>query len=306
MKALQRLESEVAGQPGALASYAKARLPSAPAGSIFAGAGDSYAAALLGFYASRGRCIALDPYTLASEPEAARGVEVFFISVSGRTSSNALALSRVKRVAKKTTLLTADDGSPLARGADEIVRLPMSYAPRSPGILSFSLSALAVLKVVGAAAPCDFPATLERAKADSKSPSLATGTTYFLGNSLAHAAALYAAAKVYEILGRRAQAEALEEFSHMELFSLGRSDAVNIFSAFDPDRMSGKLKRALAAEGFASAAVPARGMSATEHFFHCVFVSQLWCLAEARRAGIAAPRFLTEARRLRVSDRMIY
>ncbi|MDE1857437.1 MAG: hypothetical protein KGI26_00005, partial [Thaumarchaeota archaeon] len=172
MKAMQRLESEAAGQPGALASYAKARLPSASPGSIFAGAGDSYAASLLGFYASRGRCIALDPYTLASEPEAARGVEVFFISVSGRTSSNALAMSRVKRVAKKTTVLTAAEGSPLARGADEVVRLPLSYAPRSPGILSFSLSALAVLKMVGAAAPCDFTATLERARADSRAPSL--------------------------------------------------------------------------------------------------------------------------------------
>ncbi|MDE1858128.1 MAG: hypothetical protein KGI26_03565, partial [Thaumarchaeota archaeon] len=66
------------------------------------------------------------------------------------------------------------------------------------------------------------------------------------------------------------------------------------------------LRRALAAEGFASVAVPARGKSAMEQFFHCVFVSQLWCLAEARRAGMAAPRFLSEARRLRVSDRMIY
>jgi hypothetical protein len=303
---MDELASEVARQPEELARYARASLPEAPAGSIFVGAGDSYAAALSGFYASKGRCVAIDPYTLAGEPEAARGVEVFFISASGRTSSNLLALTRVKGIAKKSTVLTAAGHSPLARGADEVVELPIAYVPRSPGLLSFSLSALAVMKMVGPSGPCDFREVFGEAQRDSKRLSLAKGITYLLGNSLAHAAAVYASAKAYELLGSRAHPEALEEFSHMELFSLRRSDVVNIFSAFDPGGMAVKLRRALLKEHYRSGAVPERGRSTLEKFFHCVFVAQLWSLAEAEKAGLRKPRFLEDRGRLRVSDSMIY
>ena len=304
--AVQELFSEVARQPEELRRYLDERVPKAPRGSVFVGAGDSYAAALAGFYASGGRCMAVDPYTLASEPEVARGVEVFFISISGRTSSNLLALSKAKRVARKTTALTAVVGSELARDADEVVALPLKYAPRTPGLLTFSVSALAVLKMAGAAGPCDFEGVFESAKSDSRRMSLARGTTYFLGNSLGHAAAVYASAKVYELLGSRAHAEALEEFSHMELFSLRRSDSVNIFSAFDPSGMARKLENALSKERYHSTRVPGRGRSPMESFFHCVFASQSWCLAEASKAGLRSPRFLAEESRLRVSDAMIY
>ncbi|MDG6990049.1 MAG: hypothetical protein JRM99_01360 [Nitrososphaerota archaeon] len=300
------LYSEVARQPETLEAFAGATLPRAPRGSVFVGAGDSYATALLGFYASKGRCIALDPYALASEPEVARGVKVIFISMSGRTKSNLLALTRIRRLAKGITVLTAVRESPLATGADSVVMLPFSYAPKSPGLLSFSLAALAVLRMVGVSGPSDFGEVFEGAKADYRRPSLAKGTTYFLGNSLGHAAALYASAKVYELLGGRAAGEALEEFSHKELFSLRPSDSVNIFSAFDPDHMAGSLRRALSNEGYNAAVIPARGHSELERFFHCVFVSQLWALGEARKAGLTKPKFLSEQRRLRVSDSMIY
>ncbi len=303
---VEELVSEVARQPEELACYARASLPKAPSGSVFVGAGDSYASALLWFYASRGKCIALDPYTVASDPEVARGVEVIFISVSGRTKSNLLALSRVRRVARKTTAMTAVGRSPLAMGADEVVALPIDYVPRTPGLLSFSLSAMAVLRMVGATGSFDFQKIFERAKADSRRLSLAKGTTYFLGNSLAHAAALYASAKVYELLGARAHAEALEEFSHMELFSLRPSDSVNLFSCFDPGGMARRLSLALSREGYRAATVPVRGRAPLESFFHCVFAAQLWALAEAKRAGLVKPGFLEGAKRLRVSDSMIY
>ena len=172
--------------------------------------------------------------------------------------------------------------------------------------MSFGLSALAVLKMVGAKGPCDFEGMFEEAKSDSAALSVARGTTYLLGNSLGHAAALYASAKVYELLGSRAHAEVLEEFSHMELFSLRKSDSVIAFSAFDPRGVAGKLERALSKEGYRSTTVSARGRTPMERFFHSVFVSQLWCLAEAERAGLGAPRFLAGAKRLRVSDSMIY
>jgi fructoselysine-6-P-deglycase FrlB-like protein len=302
---IRDLELEAEREPRELSKFAKVSLPKPPRGSIFVGAGDSYAAALAGFYASGGRCIALDPYALASEPEAADGAEVFFVSVSGTTSSNVLASAKVRGRAKRTVAITAVGGSPLAKSTDATVLLPFEYVPRTSGLLSFALSGLAVLKMVGAVGRCDFQRMFDEAKVDRVRLELAKGTTYFLGNSLAHAAAIYSSAKVYEILGARAHAEALEEFSHMELFSLRRSDVVTVFSAFDPAGLSKRLRGSLAKEGFRSTAVPERGRSAAESFFHSVFVAQLWCLAEARRKGLTKPRFLG-AKGLRVSDSMIY
>jgi hypothetical protein len=303
---LYQLEAEAARQPKVLQTFSRSKFSRAPPGTVFVGAGDSYAAALAGFYASRGKCIALDPYALASEPGTAAGAEVVFISVSGRTSGNVRAASRVRGLASKITVLTAVEGSALAKSADEVVVLPMDYLPKWPGILSFSLSALAVLKMVGASDPCDFRRAFTWAKADCKKLALARGTTYLLGNWLGHAAALYVAAKAYEVLGARSHAEALEEFSHMELFSLGAADSVGIFADFDPDRVGARLSEALTKEGYSSTLVPARGGSQTEKFYHSVFTGQLCVLAEAQRSGIDKPRFLTAKRRLRVSDSMIY
>ncbi len=303
---IRELRNELEKQPETLERFAKSRLPRAPKGSIFIGAGDSYAAALAAFHASRGRCIALDPYNLAIAPEIAEGLEVFIISVSGRTTSNVVAAKRVMRLARRTTALTAVADSELASLADRVVRLPMAYVPRTVGMLSFSLSLLAVLGMTGVEVDCDFRAALKRAKEERGTISYGKGTSYFLGNSLAYPAALYAAAKTYEVLGAKAHAELLEEFSHLELFALKKSDAVNVFSCFDPSGMAVKLRKALTERGYESHVVPSRGKSDIERLFHSVFVAQLSVLEQAMKSGLSKPRFLLDSGRLRMSDAMIY
>lgn len=303
---LQRILNEVKEQPKALDRFARSRVPKAPEGSIFVGAGDSYAAALAGFYASKGSCMAFDPYTLASVPEITKGREVFFISVSGRTSSNVFAARRVRKLAKKTTALTAVPYSKLAALTDQTVKLPMTYVPKTPGMISFSLSLLAVLKMAKMDTSCDFEKTFANAHSDRGKFSFGGGTTYFLGNSLAYSVALYAAAKIYEFLGAKAHAELLEEFSHLELFSLKKSDSTILFGCFDPAGMSRKLGRSLAAHGFRSSQIPARGKSDLERIFHSVFASQLAILNRAEAAGFTEPRFLIAGDKLDISDAMIY
>lgn len=303
---IRALVAEVDRQSDILARFSRSKLPRASNGSIFVGAGDSYAAAIAGFYWSSGRCIALDPYTLASSPEIAEELEVYFISVSGRTASNVSAAKRVKQIAKRITVLTAEDESPLARLAERVVRLPMAYVPRSSGMLSFSLSLLAVLSMVGGSTSIDFRRAFINAKKDRGRMTSGKGTTYFLGNSLAYPAALYAAAKTYELLGSKAHAELLEEFSHLELFSLGKKDMVNAFSCFDPAGMAAKLTSTLREEGYQSGCVPSRGESDLERLFHSVFVAQLSVLDQATKLGLSEPRFLATGDRLRTSDSMIY
>ncbi len=303
---LRRIRREVEGQPEALKHFSRSKMPKASEGSIFVGAGDSYAAALAGFYASKGGCIGIDPYTVATVPEITKGRDVFFISVSGRTLSNLLAARRVRRLAKKTTALTAVPESELAALTDQIVALPMTYVPKTPGMLSFSLSLLAVLKMTMVDISCDFERAFESAQSDRKNISFGRGTTYFLGNSMAYPVALYTAAKTYEFLGTKAHAELLEEFSHLELFSLKKSDSVNLFGCFDPAGISKKLARALTARGYVSRQIAARGKSDSERIFHSVFASQLAVLDRAEDAGLTEPKFLSTGDKLDISDAMIY
>lgn len=297
---------EVEEQPRALREFSRSSFPKGTPGSVFVGAGDSYSAAMAACYSSRGSCIAIDPYHLASEPEVARGADVYLISVSGRTASNLAAAREVARVARRTTAITADDESKLAGLVDRVVKLPISYSPRTPGLLAYSLSLLAVLKIASGKGECDFEAAYRAARGDEEEVAWGRGVTYFLGNALAHPAAVYAAAKAYELPGARAHAELLEEFSHLELFSLMSSDAVNTFAAFDPLDASGRLSRALGSQGYRSHVVPSRGSSEAERLFHAVFVGQLSALRRAGELGLTSASFQGADRRLAVSDAMIY
>jgi len=297
---------EVKRQPHILGEFSKSSFPRARRGAIFVGAGDSYSAAMSGFFSSGGLCLALDPYHLASTPQVAKGVDVFLISVSGRTASNLAATKKVRGLARRTVGITSDEGSKLAGLVDEVVRLPLEYVPRTPGLLSYTLSLLAVLKMVGSAERCDFEGAYGAACGDEGRVGWGDGTTYFLGNSLAYPAAMYAAAKTYEFLGAKAHAELLEEFSHLELFSLGHSDAVNAFSAFDPLQQSRALAGALARQRYEAHVLPARGASEAERLFHAVFAIQLSVLRRAGELGLSKPRFLAGGGRLAVSDSMIY
>ena len=298
--------AEVKRQPGVLLKFAKSSFPRARRGSIFVGAGDSYSAAMAGFYASNGSCIAVDSYHLASTPEIAEGADIFLISVSGKTASNLAAARKVRTLARRTVAITSDEGSRLAGLVDEVVRLPMTYFPRTPGLLSYSLSLLAVLNIAGRREKCDFERAFRAARENEGNICWGEGATYFLGNSLAYPVAMYAAAKTYEFIGVKAHPQLLEEFSHLELFSLGPSDVVNVFSAFDPLGVSGRLANALAHQGFESHTVPSRGGSETEQLFSAVFASQLSVLRRAGELSLSKPNFLTAARRLAVSDSMIY
>lgn len=303
--ALEKVVVEVKGQPETLTAFAGSKLEKVPAGTIFVGAGDSYAAALAGFYVSNGRCLALDPYSLWASPEMASGRDVVFVSASGRTSSNIAAAKRVKGVARRTWAVTADRRSELTRATDDIVKIPMRYVPKTTGMLSFSLSLLAVVRMSSSLGSCDFARALRWSRKRFGDFHFGRGTTYFLGNSVAFAVSLYAAAKGYELLGAKCHAELLEEFSHKEVFSLHKQDSLNVFASFDPEGMGEKLCRLLRSQGYEAKTMSGDG-SATERLFGSVFVAQLAALKESSTRGLTEPKFLSSGGSLAVSDSMIY
>lgn len=303
---LNRMADEVRGQPVALEDFASSELPRAPKGSIFVGAGDSYAVALAAFHMSRGAVLAFDPYSLSTFPEIAAGRDVYFVSASGRTSSNIAAARKVRGIARQTVAITADGGSKLAMATERTVKLPMALVPRTPGLLSFSLSLVAALKISIGDYSCDFGRALRGAEKAGRKVPFAKGTTYFLGNSAAYGIAMYAQSKTHEFLGAKAHAELLEEFSHLELFSLKKNDCVDVIGCFDPSGTGRSLCRALSRKRYEAHLIVPEGTTEVEQLFHSVFAIQTAVLREARVSGLVAPRFLDAKDGLEISDAMIY
>src|SRR5437870_13307611 len=98
---------EVGEQPSKLRSFLSVPVERATSGSIFVGAGDSYAAALATFYLSGGKYLAFDPYAISTIPSAEAGRDVFFLSISGRTSSNILSARKLRGVGRRGIDITA-------------------------------------------------------------------------------------------------------------------------------------------------------------------------------------------------------
>ncbi|TLY16432.1 MAG: SIS domain-containing protein [Thaumarchaeota archaeon] len=137
---------EVGEQPSKLRSFLPIPVERATSGSIFVGAGDSYAAALATFYLSGGKYLAFDPYAISTIPSVAAGRDVIFISISGRTNSNISAARKLRGLARKRIAITANRDSPLAEEVDDVILLPYESRARVAGTLSFTLALLASMK----------------------------------------------------------------------------------------------------------------------------------------------------------------
>jgi hypothetical protein len=263
---------------------------------IFVGAGDSYAASLCASFLAGSRVLALDPYSLAESLGWAEGRPVYIISISGETRSNIELARSLKGVARLTAAITYSPKSRLAAEADRVVELPFRPRGKSPGVASFTLSLAAALKVCGVESGCDFQEVLSRIASRRN-------LTHFAGNNEAYAASVYGVAKIYEILGGRAQASLLEEFSHMPLFSLSTSDRVNMVES--PNGHKGELLyERLKDGGYHTSLVRLEG-GKVERLYLLVFAMQMAAIDAARREGLEIPYFLS-AKKMRISDEMIY
>jgi hypothetical protein len=273
---------------------------------ILVGAGDSYAASLCASFLAGPRVVALDPYSLHESIAWARGRPVYIISVSGETRSNIDLARALKGVARETAAITSNPKSRLASAADSVVELPFRPRGKSPGIASFTLSVAAALKICGLDPECDFDEALSRSGPASRLIRIASGhnVTHFAGNNESYAASVYGVAKIYELLGWRAQASLLEEFSHMPLFSLSTSDSVNVIEPSDGAKGK-KLCEKLKEGGYTSSLVRLEG-GRVERLYLLVFAMQMAAIDAAKKEGRRIPYFLGARKKLRISDEMIY
>lgn len=279
-------------------------------GCAFTGAGDSMAVALAAEYFSGFEARALHPCEASLNPQFLQNKHLYVISVSGRTIANIAAAQLAKKHARRVTAITANPESRLAHVCDDVIQLGFrKTGGLSPGTNSFTTSLLAALSRIG-----PLPSLLrvedayERAKtwADSAPVEAAGGTLFFVAAEGLYPLALYGAAKIHEVLGRKAQYERLEQFSHMELFSLSDADTVVLLLRGQEDDGGVKLEEALRNLGVATHVLKVeRGDYVNTCVDAAIHLQVLpWTLAV--KEGVAECAFLVKRDALKASDRIIY
>ena len=312
MGTITDMDMEIRYQIDDLPNYARTLPPSEGEGRglVFSGAGDSMAAALAAEHYSGYEAPALDPYNLALDPEPLKGKNLYLISVSGRTTANIGAAKAAREYARSITAITADPQSRLAQLCDRSIELRFRRTGNlTPGTNSFTVSLLAVLSRLRRLPPIgDLHGTYERAKAWASGIQMDEGRTiFFVGITGLHPLTLYGAAKVYETLGWRAQCQHLEQFSHMELFSLTSGDTVIILSS--PQEVNGrsvKLVEALRGLDINTYLLKSEAEDYVNLCLNTAIHLQVLAWTLAVRKGLSDCAFLTKRSLLKASDKMIY
>jgi fructoselysine-6-P-deglycase FrlB-like protein len=302
---IEHIIEEVKKQPETLQNTKSISIPKADDGSIFAGAGDSYSASKVIYYLSCGRISCFDSYSIASRPEICNSRDIFFVSISGETKSNIEAAERVSGIAKRRIAVTSNKNSKLAKVCDSVIEIPYFSEHRLPGTLSFSLTLQTLTKLAGLDAGVDYFSTWNEANKCTLPSVSEKGTTFFLGQDFLYPIALYASFKLYEFLGKKANAFPLEDFVHAGLFSLRKKDAVNIFCY---SHLYGVAERFVTqAKGRDTVTlIHHTSDKVIEIAFFFTFVSQRLAIESTTKRDLAVPYFISQKKKLEQSSSLIY
>ena len=305
---------EIYMQPGYLADAAQGMPPALSEAeqkkSLFAGSGDSMAAAMLAEYFSDGRSRAVDPSDIIRNRRLADSRRLYLVSISGNTVANI----RAARMSGDSVAVTSRPLSRLAGAAGSVIRLDFPHAGvTTSGSISFTSSALACISLAGGLGggwnPAGRRGELSRIFGGAEHDACrlkVTGSLYVLGNLLTYPLAMYTAAKFYEVLGYDARYARIEQFSHMELFSAHPGDSVLILE--EPNRRTRALTAALSDAGI-RASVPAGipgGGEAVRQVLYCAFLAQLLTLRLAEVMNRTECHFVTSGSLRGASNAMIY
>ena len=314
MNSIESLEYDISLQIPFLKSFnrkqkRKKSLPlSLQKNSLFSGSGDSLVSAMLAESFSEGMVRTMDPLDLYKNKHIAKSKNVFFVSISGNTITNI----KVAKIAKKATAITAQPQSRLAKASDDVILLS---APNSgvftAGSISFLESALTCISLVKKISiPKNSDVLFSAAKKDAKKTasiikeSGSGAKIYILGNFLTFPLAMYCAAKFYEILGSDAHYCRIEQFSHMELFSAKKGDAVIIFEQKNSHNI--QLVKNLRKAGIKVIHPSITNSGKISQILYYIFFSQFVGLFSAQKRSKKECHFVTAKKIRDVSNKMIY
>lgn len=277
----------------------KPQKPRIPEKMVFCGSGDSLCAGMLAEAFSDYRCKAVDPLEVLNNKKIIRGRDAYFVSISGNTISNV----RASRLGKNTVAITRNAQSRLAKSCKNII--PLDYSDSqvlTSGSIGFLSSVLTCVSLVCGFRIKNARSLFRTAKAQSRRI-IPRNTVYFLGNQYTYPAAMYAAAKLSEVLGMDSHYERIEQFLHMGLFSAKKGDAVVIFADATPHtkRLVSHLKK-LGLHVYN----PSISTNKIGLVLFYTFVSQFIALNAARKKRIKDCYFVTQKKLRDASSDMIY
>ncbi len=266
---------------------------------IFSGSGDSLVSAMLAESFSKGMVKAMDPLDLFKNKYLVKSKHVYFVSISGNTITNI----KVAKIAKKSTAITAQPKSRLAKVSNTIITLcSHNSGVFTAGSISFLESALTCISLVRKITIPKNPKLFSQAKTDASKLKISK-RLFILGNYETFPLAMYCAAKFYEILGYDAHYCRIEQFSHMELFSANKGDTVIIFEEKNPHSI--QLRTNLKKVGI-NVIHPKLPKDKISQILYCIFLSQFLTLFEAKRKKKRDCHFVTSKKIRNVSNQMIY
>jgi len=266
---------------------------------IFSGSGDSLSSAMLAESFSGGIITVMDPLDLYKNKRLVKSKHVYLVSISGNTLTNI----KVAKIAKRVTAITSKPQSRLAKASDEIILL---NAPNNEiftaGSISFLDSVLTCISLIKKIVIPKDSKLFSKAKTDAKKAKVSK-RIFVLGNLFTFPLAMYCAAKFYEILGYDVHYSRIEQFFHMELFSVKKGDTVIIFD--EKNSHNQQIGKNLKKVGInvIHPRVPSEKMS---QIVYCIFFSQLLALFEAKKKQKKDCHFVTAKNIRNVSNQMIY
>jgi glucosamine 6-phosphate synthetase-like amidotransferase/phosphosugar isomerase protein len=267
---------------------------------IFCGSGDSLAAALLVESFSNNRARVTDPLDLIKNTVIAKNKEVYFVSISGKTISNVKAA----KLFKKTFAITSNQNSNLAKICSKKILLnyPNSGIFTS-GSIGFLASALTCISLVSKLRIHNTLELFKQALIESKKIKIGKNI-FILGNFHTFPIAMYGAAKFYELLGSRVQYCRIEQFLHMEIFSIETGDTVIIFE--EKNLHNSKIIRKLKKLGLRVYQPNSGTRDKISHVIFYTFFSQLAPLFYAKKNKQKECYFVTAKKLRNVSSILIY
>ena len=267
---------------------------------IFCGTGDSFVAAQLAEVFSNFRARAHDPLDLIKNKKLLTGHDLYLISISGNTISNV----KLAQLSKRTTAITANPKSKLAKTCGGLIRLKFSNSGiQTAGSISFLASALTCISLVSRFKVRNVSELYNEAQKVARRIFI-QGKVYILGNIHTYPVAMFCAAKIYEVLGIDAHYERIEQFSHTGLFSCNKGDTIIIFE--EENLHNKKLAKYLKGCGLKTTRVDTPSENVLDKILFFVFVSELIALYCAKKKK-KKECFFVEAKKLRnASSSMIY
>lgn len=301
MNTIQAFEKDMDLQSDFLKSFKNQKILSSnqQTNAIFSGSGDSLVSAMLAESFSGGIVRAMDPLDLLKNKQLVKSKHVYFVSISGNTVSNI----KVAKTTKKTTAITSMPYSRLAKISDKTILLSApNHGVFTAGSISFLESALTCISLVKKINISNHLKLFSKVRLNAKKFKV-TKRIFVLGNLYTYPIAMYCAAKFYEILGYAVQYSKIEQFSHMELFSVKKGDTVIIFEEKNTYNKQLSLHLKKIGINVIHPDVPSEKLS---QILYCIFFSQFITLFEAKKKKKKDCHFVLAKNIRNVSNQMIY